>query len=482
MRSNIFFLFLFLLLTYTVEVQAQNIQVIEDPDSAFVVIDDIRIEGNRRTKKSIITRELDIAPHDTIPASRLKAILTKNKNKVFNTGLFVAVEMLAIDTLNDTSATYRHQDIVLQVKERWYTFPSIIFELADRNFNEWWTDRNRDLRRTDYGVRFHQQNFRGRNEDLKFVLQGGFTKKFELSYNIPYINRKQQSGLRVAFSYSTNKNVAYKTFDNKLIFASDEEETLRSRLSTGITYNRRVGYYNFSSYELKYNRNTISEVIAGLNPDYFLHGRTDQQYFSLRYSFVHDKRDIRAYPLSGQQLTLEAEQTGLLPSDDVFITRISGRAAYFKPLGKEFFIASELSALTSFSPHKKQPYSSLRALGYGQQLVRGYEYYVVDGQHYGLMRNSLRRRLFNTKQELRFIPLKQFQSVPIAMYVKAYLDAGYVHNSSTASINPRFSNRLMAGGGLGIDLVTYYDAVFRLEYSINKAGETGFFIHFSKDI
>ena len=48
-------------------------------------------------------------------------------------------------------------DVMVDVKERWYIFPLPIFELADRNFNEWW--KTRDFSRTNYGLSVVQNNF-----------------------------------------------------------------------------------------------------------------------------------------------------------------------------------------------------------------------------------------------------------------------------------------------------------------------------------
>ena len=39
-------------------------------------------------------------------------------------------------------------------------------------------------------------------------------------------------------------------------------------------------------------------------------------------------------------------------------------------------------------------------------------------------------------------------------------------------------NKFIFGTGIGLDFVTYYDKVLRLEYGINDMGETGLFIHF----
>jgi len=43
--------------------------------------------------------------------------------------------------------------------------------------------------------------------------------------------------------------------------------------------------------------------------------------------------------------------------------------------------------------------------------------------------------------------------------------------------NP-LNGKFLAGAGLGVDFVTYYDKVFRVEYTLNAEGESGFFLHF----
>jgi hypothetical protein len=41
------------------------------------------------------------------------------------------------------------------------------------------------------------------------------------------------------------------------------------------------------------------------------------------------------------------------------------------------------------------------------------------------------------------------------------------------------ANSWQYGYGVGLDLITYYDFVMRMEYSINKMKQSGFFIHFA---
>jgi len=80
------------------------------------------------------------------------------------------------------------------------------------------------------------------------------------------------------------------------------------------------------------------------------------------------------------------------------------------------------------------------------------------------------------------MPLKQFRTMPLALYPKVFFDAGYVHNNFTASSNKELTNTFLPGGGIGLDLVTYYDLVFRFEYAINKKLERGFYFYLMADI
>jgi len=41
---------------------------------------------------------------------------------------------------------------------------------------------------------------------------------------------------------------------------------------------------------------------------------------------------------------------------------------------------------------------------------------------------------------------------------------------------------MMYGTGAGIDFITYYDKVLRLDYSFNALGERGLFIHWKAAI
>ncbi len=440
----------------------------------FVVVDHIIIEGNIKTKESMILRELDISTGDTLYSGLAETTLLRNKNKIINTNLFVTVDV-NIQKINTQSAY-----LLIKVTERWYIFPMLIFELADRNFNEWWVERGRSMSRINYGFKLAHKNFRGRGEQLRATAQFGFTKRFELGYSIPYLDMAQKHGIGFDVSYSQNKSIAYQTAEHKLDY-TDSESILRERFTAGIRFTRRNKYYWFHSLEAKYNTNSVDDTIASLNPDYFLDGRTRQRYVRMAYQLTYDKRDIAAYPLRGHLLMVNVARSGFIRREDLHLTTLLTDISVYRPLTNKYFWTASLRGKLS-SPGK-QPYFNIQGLGYGQNYVRGYEYYVVDGQNYGLAKLTVKRELFYIETNIsEYMPLRQFQTIPMALYLKIYGDAGYVKNDTYNVENNYLANTLLYGYGIGIDFVTFYNTVFRVDFSMNKQKQTGFFFHFVRDI
>jgi hypothetical protein len=98
-----------------------------------------------------------------------------------------------------------------------------------------------------------------------------------------------------------------------------------------------------------------------------------------------------------------------------------------------------------------------------------------------LNKTTLKKRLFAFEAPMRQLPLEQFQRIPVAFYLKAFFDAGYVRSFRSGGPQGPFSDRWIYGTGLGLDVVTYYDTVLRFEYAFARDGEHGFFFSFEKE-
>src|SRR6185437_7260819 len=202
----------------------------------YLILRNIYIEGNEKTKPQIILREINFHPGDTIYPIKDSILILRNRNRIFNTGLFVFVD------LKFTEGDSLYKDLYIKVKERWYWYPVPTIDLGDRNFNEWWEQRGHDFSRLIYGVNIVKKNVRGRNETLRIRLQTVFTDKAEVSYLIPYLNKKRKLGLTAIASYSANKRVAYDVYNDKLYY-TDNGSFLRQRMYAAFSFFYRRRYY-----------------------------------------------------------------------------------------------------------------------------------------------------------------------------------------------------------------------------------------------
>lgn len=441
-------------------------------ENAGVYIDNIFIVGNKKTKDGIILRELSVKKGESYDEERLSAILNLDKSKLLNTRLFntVNISMLYLDELT--------VDIVINISERWYTFPAPIFDLVDRNFNDWWQNQDRDFSRTNYGVQVFQNNFRGRNETLRLLLQFGFTRKFGVTYKIPYIDKRKRHGLSFKYDYSENTNIAVRTENNKPVFF-DANETIKVVREYTIGYNYRRSFYNFHSLSLNYYDNIVSDTVTNINSEYYQTIDDQQQYVELAYGFTYDKRDFAPYPLKGARLDILARKQGLGFYNDLDRFDMIIGYAKFKDLGKSFYFSNYSSVYASFP--KEQPYSNLGALGFRKNFIRGYELYLIEGKSFYLNRSTIKKRIFSKVANLRAMPIEQFRKLPIDIYFKLYFDMGYAENFTNYTQNVRLADRYLFGTGAGFDIVSYYDTVIRLEFSMNRENESGFFLHFKKE-
>jgi outer membrane protein assembly factor BamA len=437
--------------------------------SQNIVIDSIYLKGNETTKRNIILRELMFHEGDTIPLAGFEEKIVKSRENLLNTSLF---NFVTIDTIRED---FSHFIVHITVIERWYIWPFPIFELADRNFNVWW--ETKDFSRTNYGVYIVKENFRGRRETLKFKFQMGYNEEIAFSYNIPYVNKKQTLGLGLISSYGRNHETNYATSGNKQLFYKDEKNYTRERHSEGIRLTYRKNLRSLHSFEARYNFASVSDTIIKLNSDYLLSGNTKLNYFSTFYHYEYDERNSKYYPIQGYYFSFDAMKNGFgmfgyknINADFIMLT-----IKYFSKLNSRWYYAA--SAKVKASEPGKPPYILQRGLGYSD-FVRGYDYYVVDGQYFGLVKSEIRFVLLPTKiTKIPFVKTEKFNKIHYTIYLNAYVDGGYVWDKYYYQGNA-LNNIFLLGGGISLNYVTYYDKVLGIDYSVNKLGEFGFFLHY----
>jgi hypothetical protein len=365
--------------------------------------------------------------------------------------------------------------IIYEFLEQWYVFAYPLFQLADRNFNDWWS-RGKDFDRASYGLNFKHNNLMGRNEKLILKAETGFNNKFEFTYQNPYLDRKKTIGLLLNWQYASLKNVPYKTISDTLAYVKSNL-IMAEKWTTTIQLRKRFRFYDFQSIEFKYTHANIDKSVAQLNPDYFGQSQSIQNFSQLGYIFSYDFRDFINYPLMGRKIDVSFTKFGLSAKENVDFWDLSASAAYFFDLGSKFFFATNVKAKVSRDTYIA--YANQRGFGYANDLVRGYELNVIDGTGFFLSRNTAKFQLFSKILRIPFLPYKQLNQVPIAIYPTAFADIGYVFNPfQEPSIN---SNKWLFGTGLGFDFVTYYNFVARIGFPVINGGKTGMVVALGRE-
>ncbi len=453
----------------------------KDPWAGYekVFVEKISVEGNKHTRTRIILRELHFEEGDSIPVPILAKTLELSENQVRNTGLFNEV---AISFENWEGTTGRVQ-IKVTVKEGWYLYPVPRFELADRNFNVWWVEQNRSLDRVNYGLEFTHLNTTGRRDKFNIGAIFGYTQNLYLSYRVPAINREQSLGLGGDISFSRNREVNYATEDNKQAFYKDESKFLLRRFKAGASLFLRPGLRTHHMFSLEFQQNKVDNYIAEeLNPDYFLDGRTFQRFFTIRYYYSFENRDVRFYPWSGNYFDFDLIKDGLGVFSDRDALTLRVRYDHHFPLSKRFSFAASGQAQTNLI-RTKQAYLFNRAIGFNGYDIRGYEYYVIDGLDLLILKSSLHFFLWDTKLNFgKLMPIKAFREMPLRFYLTLNNDAGIANDPYGDDAQNTLNKQWLWGGGLGLNIVLFYDKVFRLEYSMNQFNERGLFFHLDFNI
>ena len=445
----------------------------ESLDNKQYKVNKITIVGNEITKEKIILRELSFTKDDLIKAGEIDEQIKSSKSNLTNLNLFNFI-------------TIKHEirnekiNFTIELIERWYIWPYPIFEISERNFNVWWQDFKEsdytDFSRLNYGLFLNIENFRGLNELLLIKFRKGFKEHYMLRYETPYINNKKTIGINTHIELFRRKKTYYKTLNNQLVYFENNNNSYTSNeflFDFEFIYKKNTNIKHQINFD--YHRIKIDENISILNPNYLLNENDlrNSDFYKLSYQFINEKRNSNIYPTSGYYLNFEFGKNMGTHVNHFEINSHIEKHLIFNDI---VFLGSSLKSRITNS--KKQAYFSAQTLGF-DDYVRGYEYYVIDGEDFYLSKSALKYAIVkNKKYDIPYIKMKQFKKSHFSIYATLFSDIGYTKNNTDFN-NNSLSNSILWGKGLSIDYVTYYDKLLRIEFSINGLGEKGVFLHFS---
>lgn len=440
-------------------------------------IDSINLSGNKITKDRIIFREITFNTGDTVNTLQLDSLIAHSRENLLNTSLFNFV---------DINKEYRGDDsssVIIEVKvtERWYIWPTPILKISDRNFNVWW--ETKDLSRLSYGFYIDWKNFRGRREHVVLKFQWGYNRVAQLQYLVPYLNKRQTMGLGFGFGYARQKESAFQTTYNKQDFYKDTAGFAREEFSAYGQLVIRKDIYNTHQVVLSYDRHHFSDSLLAQNVNFTADSSDKVQYLTFDYIFKCDHRDFKPYPLKGYYFDFELLKHGLWTFNSNTLNTFHLMATFRKywQLHPRIYFATGVNGKVSSG---LQPYFIIRGIGYDRDVIRSYEYYLVDAQHFGILKNNFKFAIIPSQvRTIKFIRTEKFSKIYYALYLNIFADAGYgIYNQDFGQATNDLQNSVLFGYGAGLDFVTYYDVVVRFEFSVNLMNETGFFLHFRAPI
>ncbi len=437
--------------------------------SRKIYISSIIIKGNKKTRRYLIEREMLFKVGDSIEAGKIFEYLDESKKLIYNTTLFTAVNIYPASLVTNNQMV-----IEVDVKEKWYIYPTPQFQLIDRNFNEWIKQYNANLERVIYGVKFAHYNFTGRRDQLRIYLLNGYSRNLSFTYSAPYSNAALTEGFSVGAGYTENREIAYKTSYGNKLMQFNNGKFVRKSVTLNGAYIVRKGYYRRHVFGIGYTYSNVNDsILTKYNPDYFRNTNNVQHIPDFYYAHSYIKTDNVLYPLQGKMYNYVFSKRGVGLTGGINAFTIDGSYNRFLDHGKQWYSTFNLSGKIRLP--FKVAYINQRAFGFLDYYVSGLEYYVIDGVASGHFKYTLKKKIldFTVKTPLKKSTI--LHDIPFRIFAKTYSDIGYsyIPDANTTMLN----NKLLYAGGFGLDIITLFDINLKVEFSFNQLGENGLFLH-----
>ena len=430
---------------------------------AHIRISAIVVEGNKQTKEYIILRELPYHVGDFVSKDSLSYLNMIAQQQLVNTSLFTDVLVTSIH--NDSMTC----NIKIQVNERKYFFPIPVFKLVDRNFSQWWNVAHRSLDRVNYGINIRGSNFTGNYDKFTLGLIAGYTQQAIIRYQFPYLDKKLKFGAGLGLQYFAQKEINTSSVSNKQVFYRTEG-VIQKGYRSNISCSYRPNLYARHILQIGIGKNEISDSAFLIQPAYLPSFGKSFSYLDFTLSFSKIKFDYNPYPTNGSSTEFLAFHRFSNKSN---LSSIQFRRILASPLSAKNFIFFESNTAIKFLPNHN--YLDSKLMGYGNLQLDGLDNYVIDGNAGTLLRAEWHHWLGSLTVK-NIVAKKFLPEVKYRFWLKAFTNLGYVYAEKPIN-NNKLSNTLLRTIGLGLDVISIYDFVLKIDYSLNQLGDKGLYLH-----
>lgn len=439
------------------------------------VIGNIKIEGNKATKAKVIYRELMFKEGDTLSEKDFNHKIKRSRENLLNTSLFNFVK------INFTTDDFEKSlvDVIIDLQERWYIIPEPILDITSDEYLFWLKQKKYD--KLIYGVDLGIKNSTGYDDNFNLKIQFGKNKEFTFNYTTPFVDKQQTFKTKILFEQYSFKEQGAFVENDKMVYISDESPLFKQK-NIGFSMIFRPRYLDIHELSLGITNLFLSDTLLYVMSNNGFLNEKNIKFLTLSYLLKIDKRDIKYYPLNGAYFDVLIKKSFLGFNFESEKSNNLQFVATFKKFNKIYKnIYANISTLFAINSLQETPFYFQSGLGYNNIYVRGYQSRYIEGDKYFVVKSNLKYNVLPTYNiDIKWLNMPKFSKLHLAAYVYLFADYGFV-NSKNDLINNKnniLPNNSLFGTGIGIDIVTYYDRLFRLEYAVNRHNHRGFYLHF----
>ncbi len=387
------------------------------------VVDSITVSGNEKTKPFVILREMEMRVGDVLN----KGVLERDKRYLADLSIFANIE------INADSIGFGRCALRIQVIERSEFFLKTLAPTINYDF---------DKDGFEYGVKWEDKNFRGRNEQLGLSYERDASDNDHVSFdwNAPWVGWRH-IGLGFGFSYFH-----------------------RADVPRSLAIVERSGWRASAAFPITASRISLAQVIGRLAMDQVRTGKEDgngenQVFVSPQIGLRLDSRDSPLRPRHGRYFFASILVSRSVTGREQFFYQLFNDIRLFAPLTEKAVLAVQSNLFHQFDEF---PGYFDVGLG-GAGTVRGY----ADGKFIGSHRwyQSVEWRYTVLPRKVFRLPI--LGHVDVVLNIVLFIDGGIVWDRREEFQLERFHG----GTGFGVRLYSPYQDVIRFDFGFNERGD-----------
>lgn len=399
-----------------------------EADPGPLVVDEVIVVGNSKTKDFVILREMSLHRGDTVTP----AALEYDRERIYSLRLFNSVDVTPVPSHPGRAK------IVVEVNERWYIFPFPILGIRDHDWGKVY-----------YGAGAVHNNFRGRNEKLFASIVLGYDPSYSLYYRNNFLDDAGTWFLDARSSYSRVRN---RSPGVERLLGEYEERHFTLASSVGRRVGRHHSLWLNAGFRLVHvPTDSAASTISPRGTDRFPVGGL---------GYAYDTRDLAEYPSRGTMALVTFTKYGVTGADLDF-HRFATDFRQFVPLPGGFTACARL--FTDLAGGGRLPAFNRVYFGYGER-IRGHFDTVVEGENLAGATAELHFPLLAARYlRAAFLP-EGFNVWRFGVTAALFADAGtaWFRDGEFSTAN------LAKGYGAGLHFLLPYSGVLRIEYAFDE--------------